>query len=55
MSDEAHFQLGGYLHKQNCCIWGSENPEMIIEKPLSAMCNCLVRFLDRRDHWALFF
>jgi len=25
-SDEAHFHLGGYVNKQNCRIWGSENP-----------------------------
>ena len=24
-SDEAHFTLGGYLNKQNCRLWGSEN------------------------------
>ena len=34
MSDEAHFHLGGYVSKQNCHIWGSENPKMSIEKPL---------------------
>ena len=34
MSDEAHFHLGGYVNKQNCCIWGSENPKTIIEKTL---------------------
>ena len=34
MSDEAHFHLGGYVNKQNCRIWGSENPKMIIEKPV---------------------
>ena len=34
MSDEAHFHLEGYVNKQNCCIWGSKNPKMIIEKPL---------------------
>lgn len=33
-SDEAHFHLGGYVNKQNCRIWGSENPRMIVEKPL---------------------
>ena len=33
MSDEAHFYLGGYVNKQNFCIWVSENPKMIIEKP----------------------
>ena len=34
MSDEAHFHLEGYVNKQNCRIWGSEKPKMIIEKPL---------------------
>ena len=31
--DEAHFDFGGYVNKQNCCIWGSENPYTYIEKP----------------------
>ena len=25
-SDEAHFDLGGYVNKKNCRIWGTENP-----------------------------
>ena len=32
-SDEAHFDLGGYVKKQNCRIWGTENPNAYIEKP----------------------
>ena len=24
-SDEAHFQLDGYVNTQNCRIWGAEN------------------------------
>ena len=32
-SDEAHFHLGGYVNKQNCCIWGTENPHAYIESP----------------------
>ena len=31
-SDEAHFELGGYVNKQNCRIWGTENPLAYIEK-----------------------
>ena len=31
--DEAHFDLGGYVNKQNCRIWGTENPHAYIEKP----------------------
>ena len=33
-SDEAHFDLGGYVNKQNCRIWGTENPHAYIEKSL---------------------
>ena len=32
-SDEAHFDLGGYVNKQNCGIWGTENPQAYIKKP----------------------
>jgi len=35
-SDEAHFQLDGYVNTQNCRIWGAENPWVIHEKPLHA-------------------
>ena len=31
-SDEAHFDLGGYVNNQNCRIWGTENPHANIEK-----------------------
>ena len=31
-SDEAHFDLGGYVKKQNCRIWGTENPLAYFEK-----------------------
>ena len=33
-SDEAHFELGGYVNKQNCCIWCEKNPLIIHEKPM---------------------
>ena len=33
-SDEAHFELGGYVNTQNFRIWGSENPHVIVERPL---------------------
>ena len=32
-SDEAYFDLGRYVDKQNCRIWGTENPNAYIEKP----------------------
>ena len=30
-SNEAHFDLGGYVNKQNCRIWSTENPHAHIE------------------------
>ena len=33
LSDEAHFNLGGYVKKQNCRIWGTDNPHVYTEKP----------------------
>ena len=32
-SDEAYFDLGGYVNKRNCRIWGIENLHAYIEKP----------------------
>ena len=33
ISDEALFDLGGSVNKQNGRIWGTENPHACIEKP----------------------
>ena len=30
-SDEARFDLGGHINKQNCRIWGTENPHAYFE------------------------
>ena len=32
--DEAHFNLGGYINKQNCRIWNTENAHVYIKKPM---------------------
>ena len=32
-SDKTHFNLGGYVNKRNCRIWGKENPHAYIAKP----------------------
>ena len=32
-SDEVHFDLGGYVNKQNCRIWDTEKAHAYIEKP----------------------
>ena len=45
-SDKAHFDLGGYVGKQNCRIWDTENPHAYIEKPRHPKRSyCLVRIL----------
>lgn len=33
-SDKAHFYLGGYVNKQNCRIWATENPHVAVTKPI---------------------
>ena len=33
VSDEVHFDHGGYANKQNYRIWGTENQHAYIEKP----------------------
>ena len=45
-SEEAYFDLGGYVNKQNCRIWGTENPHAYIEKPNAAKTShCLMQIL----------
>ena len=34
-SDEADFDLGGYVNKQICRIWNTENPQAYIKKPMA--------------------
>ena len=31
-SDETHFNLGGYVNKKNCCIWGTKCSHVYLEK-----------------------
>ena len=33
-SDEAHFHLSGFVNKQNCRIWGNENPQIMQEREI---------------------
>ena len=50
-SDEAYFDLGGYVNKKNCCIWGTENLHTYIVTKTS---HCLLRILVQRHNWAIF-
>jgi hypothetical protein len=34
LSDEAHFQLNGYINLQNVRFWGSENPRLTVSAPM---------------------
>lgn len=34
ISDEVHFELGGYVNRQNFRIWGTENPRVVIRNTL---------------------
>ena len=46
-SNEVHFHLWGYVNKQNCRIWCSGNPHMVLQKPMQRNCGAqpsLVRF-----------
>ena len=33
-SDEGHFDLDGYVNKQNCRIWDTENPHAYTKEPM---------------------
>ena len=48
-SDKAHFDIGGYVNKQNCRIWGTENP--IHPKRVTVWS---LRILVQRHNWAIF-
>ena len=55
-SDEARLDLGGYVNKQNCRIWGTENPLTYIEKQthtkrVTVWCG----FWSRGIIWTFFF
>ena len=34
LCDEVHFHLDGFVNRQNCCVWGSENLRVISEKQI---------------------
>ena len=53
-SDEAHFDFGGYVNKQNCRIWGTENLHAYIDADAPITEHCLGRILVQRHNWAIF-
>ena len=36
-SDKAHFHLIGFVNKQNCRYWASENPKLKHQRPLHSL------------------
>ena len=42
ISDEAHFRLNSPVNKQNCRIWGTQNPRIIVEQQMHPL-RCTVR------------
>ena len=53
-SDESYFDLGGYLNKQNCRIWGTHNPARIHWKAYASRTNhCLVRIAVQKHDWTI--
>ena len=54
-SDEAHFDLGGHVNKQNCRILGNRKPARIHWKAVTRKTShCLVRILVQRHNWVIF-
>ena len=54
-SDEADFDLGGYVYKQNCRILGIENPHTYIEKPThpKRVTVCSSKMSNGDPYWAM--
>ena len=47
--------LADLVSKQNCCIWGTENPHAYLEKATHPKwVNVLVRILIQRHNWNIF-
>ena len=56
MSDEAHFQLNGFLNKQNCRIWAFENPKIVHQRELHPIkCTVWCGFISERVIGPYFF
>ncbi|KAK9872165.1 hypothetical protein WA026_016219 [Henosepilachna vigintioctopunctata] len=42
-SEEAHFHLDGFINRQNCRFWGSENHHVVVEKQMHPQCVTVLR------------
>ena len=51
-SDEAYLDVVGYVKKQNCRIWDTENPHWKADAPKTS--HCLVQILVQRHNWTIF-
>lgn len=54
VSDEANFYLSGTVNKQNCPVWGLENPHITLEYDIQSPPHSVVRPVFPRHHRALF-
>jgi hypothetical protein len=52
-NDEAHFDLNGYMNKQNICVWASEHHHNKMETPLHPE-KCML-WCTLSTSWAIFF
>ncbi len=54
-TDESHFHLNCYVNKQNMRIWGSENPNLVIEKSAHSVYVTVWAAISYRGIIVLFF
>ena len=52
-SDEAHFDLSGYVNKQSCRIWGTETPTHTLKSRCTQK-RITVWVLVQRHNWVIF-
>ena len=54
-SDEAWFQLDGYVNSQNCRFGSSDNPHQFIETPLHSAKIGVWCAMSKKNNWTYFF
>ena len=53
--NDAHFQLGGFVKKQNCRSWTRTQELLLTSLSILNVFDCLLDFFVRRSYWALLF